>query len=147
MSKGVGVTESPRVCEPPPVQPLNEAVWETWKAKGREQDWRRGSALNMLVRYAAVAALLIVTGLGAELASHALLARLVVALSAVTLMVLAIQARQIPFAAAFGLIATFYNPAPPAPDSSSWERVFVAASAIPFLTPVLWRNGKGPLNA
>jgi hypothetical protein len=133
--------------EPPPVEPLNDAVWQTWKAKGREDDLRRSSVFVMAVRFAAVTALLIVTGLGEELARQALLARLVVALSAAALMVLAIQSRQLPFAAAFGLIAAFYNPVPPAFDSGSWERVFVGASAIPFLTPLMPRKAKEPRNA
>ena len=148
MSKGVGVRESPGTWEPPSEQPLNEALWQAWKAKGREQDRRRGLLFSMVVRCAAVTALLIVAGLSSQLTSHALLARLIVAGSAVTLMVQAIQARQVLFAAAFGLIAALYNPVAPAFGfSSSWERVFVAASAIPFLIPVLWRNGKEPRNA
>jgi hypothetical protein len=146
MSKGV--QESPRVWESPAVQPLNEAVWQAWKAKGREQDRRRGLVFNMVVRCSAIAALLIVAGLGSQVAPHALFARLIVAASAVTLMVQAVQARQVPFAAAFGLIAALYNPVAPMFDfSGSWERVFVAASAIPFLTPLLWRDGKEPRNA
>ena len=148
MSKGVGVKEAPRVWEPPSVEPLNEAVWQAWKAKGREQDRRRGLLFNMVVRCGAVTALLIAAGLGRQVAPHELLARLLVAASALTLMVQAIQARQVPFAAAFGLIAALYNPVAPAFDfSSTWERAFVAASAIPFLTPLLWRNGKEPRNA
>ena len=148
MSTGVGVTESPRVWEPPAVLPLDEAKWQAWKAKGREQDRRRGLAFNMTVRCAAVAALLIMAGLGSLVAPHALLARLLVAASAVILMVQAMQARQVPFAAAFGLIAALYNPVAPAFDfSSSWERVFVVASAIPFLAPLLWRDGKEQRNA
>jgi hypothetical protein len=146
MSKGV--QESPRVWESPAAQPLNEAVWQAWKAKGREQDRRRGLVFNMVVRCGAVTALLIVAGLGSQVAPHALFARLIVAASAVTLMAQAVQARQVPFAAAFCLIAALYNPvAPMFGFSGSWERVFVAASAIPFLTPLLWRDGKEPRNA
>ena len=143
MSKGVEVKESPHVWEAPPVRPLDETMWQAWKAKGREQDRRRGLVFNMVVRCGAVTALLIVAALGSQVAPYALFARLIVAASAATLMVLAMQARQIPFAAAFGLIAALYNPVAPVFEfSSSWERGFVAASAIPFLTPLLWRNGK-----
>jgi hypothetical protein len=102
----------------------------------------------MVVRCGAVTALLIVAGLGSQVAPHALFARLVVAATAVTLMVQAIQARQIPFAAAFGLIAVFYNPVAPAFDfSNNWERGLVAASAIPFLAPLLWPRTKETRNA
>ena len=148
MSTGVGVTESSRVWEPPAVRPLDEAMWQAWKAKGREQDRRRGLLFNLVVRCGAVTALLIVAVLGSQVAPHALFARLIVAASAVTLMVQAMQARQVLFAAVFGLIAAFYNPVAPAFDfSSGWERVFVAASAIPFLAPLLWRDGKELRNA
>jgi hypothetical protein len=148
MSTGVGVKESRRVWEPPSVHPLDEAVWQVWKAKGREQDRRRGLDFNTVVRCGAITALLIVVGLGAQVAPHALLARLVVAASAVTLVVQAMQARQVLFAAAFGLIAALYNPMAPAFDfSSTWERAFVAASAVLFLAPLLWREMKGARHA
>lgn len=100
MPTGVGVTKTARGWEPVAVRPLDEAMWQTWKAKGREQDRQRGLLFSM------------------------------VAASAVTLMVQAMQARQMPFAAAFALIAAL-----------------LAASAIPFSAPLLWRDGKELRNA
>ncbi len=41
MSDAVGVKKSTAMWESHPVKPLDEAVWEAWKAKGRAQD-RRG---------------------------------------------------------------------------------------------------------
>ena len=51
-------------------------------------------------------------------------------------------------AAAFGVMAALFGaPASAFRFSGTWERAVIAASAIPFIAPLVWRNGKATENA
>ena len=47
---------------PPPAKPLDEAVWQAWVLKGREQDRRSSAARMIAVKWLSIAALLAATG-------------------------------------------------------------------------------------
>jgi hypothetical protein len=122
---------------------LDEALWQAWLAKGRDQERRTRLAANKAVRWGSMIALLVAAALGAQLTPYEVVARFVVAVGAVAMMIQTLRERQFAFAAAFGLIATLFNPvAAVVGFSGGWERVFAAASAIPFIAPLIWGNGK-----
>lgn len=127
----------------PESQPLNEAVWQAWLAKGREQEQRSRLAANQAVRWGSTIVLLTAASLGVQLTPYHVVARFVVAAAAIAMMVQTLRARQFAFAAVFAIIAALFNPVVPAVSfSGGWERSFVAASAIPFIAPLLWGGGK-----
>jgi hypothetical protein len=137
--------ESIQVYQAPAVKPLDEARWEAWKQKGRDQDRRRHVAQVTVVRCVAVGILLSAAVLGSRLASYELLARTAVFASLLALTWQAVRARQLALAAAFGLIAMLYTPVAPAFQfASRWDRIFLPASSIPLVAFLVWRNAEEP---
>jgi hypothetical protein len=63
-------------------------------------------------------------------------------------MLQAFSARHYAGAVVFGALALLYNPVAPAFGfAGDWQRVAVAASAIPFIASLAWRGAmKGDLN-
>lgn len=126
--------------------PLDETVWQAWVAKGRAQD-RRGSASRIkAVKWASIAGLLGAACPGYHLAPFEPVVRFLVTAGAMFVMFQAFQVRHYAIAAAFAILALFYNPVVPVFGfSGDWQRAVVAASALPFVASVAWpmgRNGK-----
>ena len=129
--------------QPPEARPLDEAVWQAWLAKGRDRERRSRLAVNKATRWGSMIVLLVAAALGVQLTPYDVVARFAITAGAVAMMIQALRAPQYAFAVAFGLIAALFNPvAPVVSFSGSWERAFAAASAIPFIAPLLWSNGK-----
>jgi hypothetical protein len=143
MSDAVGVKRPTTTWESPPVKPLDEAVWQAWKAKGRAQD-RQGRATRIKVlKWGSIIALLAVAGLWSQLASYDIVIRCVLAAAAVSMMLEAFNKRQHEFVAVFAALALVYNPvAPMFTLSGNWQRALVVASVIPFVISLAWRDVK-----
>jgi hypothetical protein len=118
-----------------------EAVWQTWVAKGRARE-RQGSATRVkIVKAASAAVLLITAAFASDLAPFELIIRFLVALGAVVVMFQEFHARHYAIAVVFGALALVYNPAAPVFGfAGDWQRVVVAASAIPFIASLASRD-------
>ena len=114
--RGLGLStsvESQRPREawtPPASEPLNEAVWQAWVAKGRAQD-RRSSAIRIrAVKWASIAGLLAAAGVWSHVAPFEVVVRFLVTASAMVLIFQAFQAKDYAVPVAFGVLALCYNP-------------------------------------
>jgi len=129
--------------EPPAVKPLDEAVWQAWKAKGLARDMQDGETRIKALKWGSIVALLAVAGLWSQLAAYEIVIRCVLAAAAVGMMFEAFNKRQYAFGAVFAGLALLYNPvAPVFSFSGNWQRALVVASAIPFVTSLAWRDLK-----
>jgi len=144
MSDAGGVKKSTPTWESPPVKPLDEAVWQAWKAKGRAQDRKGRETRVKALKWASIVALLAVFALWSQLVPpYETLVRCVLAAAAVGMMIEAFNKRQYVFGAVFAGLALLYNPvAPVFGFSGNWQRALVIASAIPFVTSLAWRDLK-----
>lgn len=141
MSTSVELQGSREVWQPPLAKPLDEAVWQAWMVKGREQDRRSSAARVKAVKWVSAAALLVAAGLWSHLRPYEVVVRFIVAAGAIVVMFQAFHARHYAFAAVFGALALLYNPvAPVFSFSGDWQRVVVFASAVPFVASLVWRN-------
>ena len=117
----------------PVVKPLDQEVWETWKAKNRAQDRRNNAAFLKGVKCFAIAGLLVAAGFWSHLGSLDLALRFIVVAGAVVAMFQAFHTGQFVFAGLFGALVVLYNPvAPVLSFSGDWQRAVVVASALPF---------------
>jgi hypothetical protein len=74
--------------------------------------------------------------------------RFIVTGGAIALMSEAFHVRHYVPAAAFGALVLLYNPVePPFGFAGGWQRAAVAASAVPFLASLAWRNSRTAHNA
>ena len=143
MSDAGGVKKSTPTWESPPVKPLDEAVWQTWKAKGRARDMQGRKTRIKALKWGSIIAVLAVAGLWSQLAPYETLVRCVLAAAAVGMMIEAFNKRQYVFGAVFAGLALLYNPvAPVFGFSGNWQRALVIASTIPFVTSLAWRDLK-----
>ena len=133
MSKAVAVKNSTIVWESPPVKPLDEAVWQAWKAKGRAQERQGREARIKALKWASIVGFLAVAALWSRLAPYEIVIRCVLTAAAVGMMFEVFNKRRYAFGAAFAGIALLYNPVAPVFEfSGNWQRALVVASAIPF---------------
>jgi hypothetical protein len=143
MSKAVAAKNSTTVWESPPVKPLDEAVWQAWKAKGRAQDRQGRETRIKALKWGSIAALLAVAGLWSQLTPYEIVIRCVLAAAAAGMMFEAFNNRQYALGIVFAGLAVIYNPiAPVFSFSSNWQRALVVASAIPFVTSLVWHYPK-----
>ena len=128
---------------PPAARPLDEAVWQSWVAKGRAQDQRSSAARIKGVKWASVAGLVAAAVLWSNLGPFEVVVRFLVTASAMVVMFPAFQARHYAVAAVFGALALFYNPVAPAFSfSGDWQRAMVAASTVLFVASLAWPTGR-----
>jgi len=128
---------------PPPSQPLNEAAWQAWVAKGRALDRRRSATRIRAVKWLSIAVLLGAAALWSHLAPIEVAVRFLVTATAIILMVQTFQAKFYPVAVALGVLALCYNPvAPVFSFSGDWHRALVGASVVPFIASLVWPNGR-----
>jgi hypothetical protein len=143
MSKAVVVKKSTPAWESPPVKPLDEAVWQAWKAKGRARDRNGRETRIKALKWGSIAALLAVAALWSQLTSYEILIRCALAAAASAMMFEAFNKRQYALGSVFAGLALIYNPAAPVFSfSGNWQRALVVASAIPFATSLAWRDLK-----
>ena len=143
MSDAVGVKRPTITWETPAVKPLDEAVWQAWIAKGRARDSKGRETRMKVLKWGSIVALLAVAALWSQVVSYEILIRFVLAAAAVGMMFEAFNKRQYALLAVFAALAVLYNPvAPVFGFSGNWQRAFVVASAIPFVTSLAWRDLK-----
>ena len=129
--------------EAPAVKPLDEAVWQAWKAKGRARDRQGRETRIKALKWGSIVALLVVAGLWSQLVSYEIVIRCVLAAAAVGMMFETFNKRQYALGAVFAALALLYNPvAPVFSFSGTWQRALVGATAIPFVTSLAWRDLK-----
>jgi hypothetical protein len=131
--------ESPSRWELPAAEPLDEAVWQAWVAKGRAHDLRSSAGRIRAVQLASITGLLAAAGFWSQVGGFEVAIKLMVTAGAMVVMIQALQSRYYPVAAAFLTLALFYNPvAPVFTLSGSWQRVVVLASIFPFVASLAW---------
>jgi hypothetical protein len=129
--------------ESPPAKPLDEAVWQAWKAKGRAQDKRGREARIKALKWGSMVALLSLAALWSQAAPYEIVIRCVLAAAAVGMMFEAFNKRQYALGAVFAALAVLYNPVAPVFNfSGNWQRALVVASAIPFVISLASRDLK-----
>jgi len=129
--------------EAPAVKPLDAAVWEAWKAKGRARDRQARETRMKALKWGSIVALLVVAGLWSQIASYEIVIRCALTAAAVGMMFETFNKRQYALAAVFAGLALLYNPvAPVFSFSGNWQRAVLVASAVPFVTSVAWRDLK-----
>jgi 4-hydroxybenzoate polyprenyltransferase len=129
--------------EPPAVKPLDEAVWQAWKAKGRARDRQRCETRIKALKWGSIVALLAVAGLCSQLASYEMMIRCVLAAAAVGTIFESFNKRQYALGAVFAGLVLLYNPvAPVFRFSGNWQRALVVAGAMPFVTSLAWGDLK-----
>ncbi|HXS97489.1 MAG TPA: hypothetical protein VN736_22980 [Candidatus Limnocylindrales bacterium] len=146
---GIVAVQTPAAArQRPESRPLDEAVWQAWLAKGRDAEQRRSRAAHTAMCWGSIIALLATAGLGLQLTRYEVVVRFVVSAAAVAMMLQVLRRREFALATLFGALVALYNPIVPAFSfSGGLERGFVAASAIPFIARLLWRNGKAAARA
>lgn len=143
MSHAVAAEKVAASWQAPESRPLDETVWHSWLAKGRDQQQRSRLTASKAVRCGSTLALLAGAALGAQLGPYDVMVRFAIGAGAVAMMVQTLRERQFAFAALFAIIAVLFNPIAPVVNfSAGWERAFAAASAIPFVAPLAWGNRK-----
>lgn len=143
MSRAVAVKKSTTAWESPPVKPLDEAVWQAWKARGRDRDRQSRETSKKALKWASIVALLAVAGLWSQLVPYETVVRCVLAAAAAGMMFEAFNERQYALGAIFAGLALLYNPVMPVFSfSGNWQRALVVASAIPFVTSLARRDLK-----
>jgi hypothetical protein len=143
MSKAVAAKESTTAWESPPVKPLDDAVWQAWKAKGRAQDKRGREARIKGLKWGSIVALLAVAGVWSQVPSYDIVIRCLLAAGAVGVMFEAFNKRQYALGAVFAGLVLLYNPVAPVFDfSGNWQRVLVVLSAVPFAASLARRDLK-----
>ena len=129
--------------EVPAVKPLDEAVWQAWKAKGRAQDRQGRETRIKALKWGSIVALLVVAGLWSQIASYEIVIRCALTAAAVGMMFETFNKRQYALGTVFAALALLYNPvAPVFSFSGTWQRALVVATAIPFVTSLAWRDLK-----
>jgi 4-hydroxybenzoate polyprenyltransferase len=127
--------------EAPAVKSLDEAGWQTWKAKGRARDMQGRKTRTKALKWGSIIAVLAVAGLWSQLASYEIVIHCVLAAAAVGMIFEAFNKRQYVLGAVFAALALLYNPVAPVFDfSGNWQRALVVASAIPFVASLAWRD-------
>jgi len=123
--------------------PLDEARWQAWAAKGRAQDLQLSATALKAAKWAAIGGMLAAVGFWSHLASFDVVARFVVTAGTMGVMFQAFQTRHYAVAILFGALALLYNPvAPVFGFSGGWQRAVVAASLVPVVASLAWRNAR-----
>jgi hypothetical protein len=127
----------------PPKKPFDEAAWQAWIAKGREQDRRRSAAFAKGVKWTSIAALLAAIGYWPHNGPYDIVVRFIVAAGAMAMIFEALRSKYCVIAAVFGALVLLYNPvAPLFSFSGQWQSGLVVASAVPFVASLAWRNAR-----
>jgi hypothetical protein len=148
MSTSIGFQELSEVRQQPPPKQFDEAVWQAWLDKGRVREKRNSAARLTAVKWASLAALLVVAGLWSRLAPYDVVARFILAAGAIVVMFHAIHAEHYALAVMFAAIALLYNPVVPVFSfSGDWLRAVVLVSAMPFVASLTARNVRTDPNA
>jgi hypothetical protein len=148
MSTSVGFQELVEIRALPPPTQLDEAVWQAWLDEGRAREKCNSAARLTAVKWASLAALLVVAGLWSRLAPYDVVARFILSAGAIVVMFHAIHAQQYVLAVMFAAVAVLYNPvAPVFSFSGDWLRAVVLVSAIPFVASLTARNARTARNA
>jgi Family of unknown function (DUF6804) len=141
LSTSVELQRPREAWTPPASEPLNEAAWEAWVAKGLAQDRRSSATAIKAVKWVSIASLLAATGLWSQVAPFEVVVRFLVTASAMALAFQAFQTKHYAVTVGFGMLALCYNPLASAFSfSGDWQRAVVGASAIPFMASLVWPN-------
>lgn len=143
MSDAVGFTRSGSPRESAAVRPLDEAVWQAWRAEGRAREKKGRETRMKALQWSSIVALLAVAALWSHLMSYETLIRCVLTAAAIGMVFETFNRRQYVLGAVFAGLALIYNPlAPVFSISGDWQRALVVVSALPFVTSLAWRDLK-----
>lgn len=106
-----------------PVKPLDEAVWQAWKAKGRDRDRKDREIRITALKWCSIVALLAVAALWSQLTPYEIVIRCVLAAAAARMMFEAFSKRRHAVGTVFAGLALLYNPVSPVFGfSGNWQR-------------------------
>ena len=117
----------------PDTQPLNQAMWQAWEAKGHFQDREASRAQSKAMYWLSIAALLAAAGLWSRLPPYEVVVRFIVCIGALAAAFQSYHSRRYAGVAVFLLLVGLFNPILPFLNfGSEWERVVVLLSIVPF---------------
>jgi hypothetical protein len=126
--------------------PLDEAVWQAWLAKGRARDNRGRARLNAAIRYVVIAVLLVAAGVWSSVAPYDVMIRFVVTAGAIFLMAQALRSANYAFSGFYGAVGLLFNPVSPAfTFAGEWQRMLVLGSALLFMAS-FYRQAHRPVH-
>lgn len=135
--------KQPTQWAPPDSEPLNEALWQAWKAKGRARERRNQARWREAVKLASIVCLVVTAGAWSAVASFEVVVRSIVTLGAILVMAQSVRSRSYAVAGMLAVVALVYNPvAPVFGFAGDWQRAVVLASTIPFVAS-LYRRSDG----
>jgi hypothetical protein len=141
MSTSVELQGFQSAVAPHAAKPPDEAVWKAWVAKGRASERRHSARRFTVVKLVSIVVLLTTAAVWSNLAPLDIVVRFIVAVCAAAVMLQTFRARNYAFAAVFGALALLYNPLVSVFSfAGDWQRFVTAASVIPFLIALAWRD-------
>lgn len=129
--------------QPPPVLPLNGAMWEAWEAKGRFEDRRNAAAQVKAVKWISIVTLLAAAAIWSRLGPYEVVVRFIVAIGAIVSMFSSFRVRNYTLGLIFAALVVVFNPVMPVlAFSSEMQRTLVALCVVPFIASLSWGKRK-----
>ncbi len=133
MSKSTDLREVEPTWVVPDTEPLNQAMWRKWEAKGQYQDREASRAQSKAVYWISIAALLATVGLWSRLPPYEVVVRFLVCIGAMTAAFQCYHRRRLAMVGVFVLLVGLFNPILPVLNfTGEWQRVVVLLSVFPF---------------
>jgi hypothetical protein len=128
----------------PEANPLDEALWQAWVARGRSADERGREVRLRAMKVGVIAGLLFAAILWSRAAPFEVVVRFMVGAGAIAVMIQSLRTGRYVFAPVFAALVVLFNPIAPVFEfSGDWQRALLIASAAPFVASLAWRNVKG----
>ena len=144
MTDGAGVKSSRATRSMVFVEPLDDARWQAWKAKGDAHDKRGLQIRTSALTLGLTIALLALVGFWSQFAPYEIVIRCLIATAAITAAAHAIHNRHYAIAAVFAGLVIFYNPITPLFTlAGNWQRALILLSAVPFAASLAKRDLAG----
>lgn len=117
----------------PDTQPLNQAMWRAWEAKGHYQDREANRAQSKAVYWLAIVALVAAALLWSNLPPYEVVVRFAVCIGALAAAFQSYRRRRYVMVGVFALLVGLFNPVLPLLTfTGEWQRVVVLLSILPF---------------
>jgi hypothetical protein len=143
MSTVQQVLPSTPTWEMPVTGLLDDDLWGAWVLRGRARESRGRVERLTAVTSISIATLIAASALWSHLGAYETVVRFIVALGATTVMAQSLHMRQYAGASVFAALALLFNPIAPAfAFSGAWQRMFVMASTVPFVTALAWAGAR-----
>lgn len=123
--------EPQAACKPPPVMPLDEALWAAWVKKGRADEKRMTAGFLKGLKGLSMMTLVVAAFFWSNLLPYDGVARFALSAGALAAAFLFLSGRKYAMAALAGSVALVFNPVAPALSlAGDWPRTLMVATAL-----------------